>query len=84
MTLGRLAADRFLAPAPLADLVGTTRQATVAGHPTTVLALPHPSGASGWLNAAAHRALLDRALLLLAGEVRALEVPHAAHAAHAA
>jgi uracil-DNA glycosylase len=72
VTLGRLAADRFLTPAPLAALVGTVRPAAVAGQPTTILPLPHPSGASGWLNLPAHRALLDRALDLLGDHVRAL------------
>ncbi len=72
VTLGRLAVDRFLAPAPLAELVGTLRPTTVGGAPTLVLPLPHPSGASSWLNAPAHRALLDGALALLADEVRAL------------
>jgi uracil-DNA glycosylase len=72
VTLGRLAVDRFLAPAPLAELVGTLRPATAGGVPTHVLPLPHPSGASSWLNAPAHQALLDRALALLAEQVRAL------------
>lgn len=72
VTLGRLAVDRFLPPAPLAALVGTVRAVTVAGRATAVLPLPHPSGASGWLNAPAHRRLLDDALVLLADHVRAL------------
>lgn len=72
VTLGRLAADRFLLPAPLAALVGTVRAAAVAGRPTHVLPLPHPSGASAWLNLPAHQALLDQALAQLASEVRAL------------
>jgi hypothetical protein len=37
-----------------------------------VVPLPHPSGASGWLNLSAHRALLDQALARLADEVAAL------------
>ena len=69
VTLGRLAVDRFLAPAPLTALVGHLHPATVGGRAVSVLPLPHPSGASGWLNVAEHRALLDRALDLLAGEV---------------
>jgi uracil-DNA glycosylase len=77
VTLGRLAVDRFLPPAPLADLVGAVHPATIGGRPTRVLPLPHPSGASGWLNAAAHRALLDRALVLLADEVAVLRGPGA-------
>lgn len=72
VTLGRLAVYRFLAPAPLAELVGTVREAVVGGHRAAVLPLPHPSGASSWLNAPAHRALLDGALELLAARVAAL------------
>jgi uracil-DNA glycosylase len=72
VTLGRLAVDRFLPPAPLADLVGLVHQATVGGRPTRELPLPHPSGASGWLNAPAHRALLAQALVRLADEVGVL------------
>ncbi len=70
VTLGRLAADRFLAPAPLTALVGRAHAATVGGRVVPVLPLPHPSGASGWLNESAHRALLDAALEQLAREVR--------------
>ena len=81
VTLGRLAADRFLRPAPLAALVGTVRAAAVAGRPTHVLPLPHPSGASAWLNLPAHQALLDQALAQLASEVRALGAVPAVRAA---
>lgn len=83
VTLGRLAVDRFLAPEPLAALVGTVRETRVGGqgHPAAVLPLPHPSGASGWLNVATHRALLDQALGLLAERVRALQQPQATRAA---
>ncbi|GJG85089.1 hypothetical protein tb265_02700 [Gemmatimonadetes bacterium T265] len=70
VTLGRLATDRFLPPAPLAALVGRVHGAAVGGRVVPVLPLPHPSGASGWLNEPAHRALLDRALDALAREVR--------------
>ena len=69
VTLGRLAADRFLAPAPLSGLVGQVHAATVGGRSVPVLPLPPPSGASGWLNVAEHRALLDGALERLAREV---------------
>ena len=84
VTLGRLAVDRFLPAEPLAALVGTVRQARVAGRAARVLPLPHPSGASGWLNLPLHRALLDRALGLLADEVCALGQPPAAGSARAA
>lgn len=85
VTLGRLAADRFLAPAPLSALVGRTHAASLGAPGTTVLPLPHPSGASGWLNDPAHRALLDAALARLAtivAELRdgvaSVQAPHAA------
>jgi len=61
LALGRLAATYFVGNRPLAELVG---QAFTHGD-AVVLLLPHPSGVSHWLNAPAHRALLDRALTLL-------------------
>lgn len=75
VTLGRLAADRFLVsrgrpPAPLTALVGGVHAGVAGGRPVPVLPLPHPSGASGWLNAAEHRLLLDGALERLAALVR--------------
>lgn len=72
--IGRLAIDRFLGAAPLAALVGRVHEMTLAHGPVRVLPLPHPSGASGWLNAPAHRALLDRAVGLLGSEFAALGV----------
>jgi uracil-DNA glycosylase family 4 len=58
---GRLAIEQFFPPAPLDALVGSWRLEGEAG----LLPLPHPSGVSRWLNAPAHRALLDRALARL-------------------
>jgi len=37
--------------------------------PTTAIPLPHPSGASGWLNDEANRVRLERALRLLRAEI---------------
>ncbi|GLC26106.1 uracil-DNA glycosylase [Roseisolibacter agri] len=70
--IGRLAIDRFLGGEALSAVVGEVHDVEVDGIPTRVLPLPHPSGASGWLNAPAHRALLDRALLHLGDAFRAL------------
>ena len=70
LPVGRLAVDRMLGPAPLAELVG--RVHPLPGSEARVLPLPHPSGASGWLNDARHRSLLDAALDLLGGEIAAL------------
>jgi uracil-DNA glycosylase len=60
--VGRLAIDRFLGRAPLDQIVGRVHASVVRGRPTSILPLPHPSGASSWFNVPAHRALLDRAI----------------------
>jgi uracil-DNA glycosylase len=63
--VGRLAIDRFLDNEPLDRIVGRAHEACVRGRQVTLIPLPHPSGASSWVNVPAHRALLDRALDLL-------------------
>lgn len=73
--VGRLAVDRLLGTAALAEVVGGVHAVGLPGGPARVVPLPHPSGASGWLNLSGHRALLDRALAVLADELRALG-PH--------
>lgn len=65
LALGRLAATALVGPAPLAELVGTLRDAERAGHAFRVLPLPHPSGVSRWLNDPANRVRHERALALL-------------------
>jgi uracil-DNA glycosylase len=60
--VGRLAIDRFLDGQPLDRLVGRVHQARVRGRRVTLIPLPHPSGASSWVNLPANRARLDRAL----------------------
>jgi uracil-DNA glycosylase len=60
--VGRLAIDRFLAAEPLDRLVGRVHVARVRGRRVQLIPLPHPSGASSWVNAPANRALLDCAL----------------------
>jgi uracil-DNA glycosylase len=63
--VGRLAIDRFLDPHPLDRLVGGVHLANVRGRTVKVIPLPHPSGASTWINTPANRALLERALRFL-------------------
>jgi uracil-DNA glycosylase len=63
--VGRLAIDRFLGARPLAELVGREHEVTHEGGRSIAIPLPHPSGASSWVNLPAHRALLDQALELL-------------------
>jgi uracil-DNA glycosylase len=60
IAVGQLAIERFLGPGRLEERVGR-----VFGSGPEVLALPHPSGQSRWLNAAENRARLERALALL-------------------
>ena len=67
--VGRLAIDRFLGAAPLDRLVGRAHEVEHEGGRSVAIPLPHPSGASSWIHAAGHRALLDRALALLAAEL---------------
>ena len=60
--VGRLAIDRFLEPEPLDQLVGRVHTARVRGRRVDLIPLPHPSGASSWVNLPANRALLEQAL----------------------
>ena len=62
--VGQLAIRRFLGPGSLEERVGRT-----FGKGPLMIPLPHPSGQSRWLNDAANRARLGRALELL-GEQR--------------
>jgi uracil-DNA glycosylase len=65
----------------LADVIGTTRQTTLAGHTFDVIALPHPSGASTWHRTEPGKTLLVRALAQIAQHEAWQEV--LAAAAHA-
>jgi uracil-DNA glycosylase len=58
LLVGKMAIDAFLGRKPLVDTVG--RVFPMDGR--FYLPLPHASGVSRWLNDAANRALLDRAL----------------------
>lgn len=66
LLVGGLAHAVFLPGRPLEALVGRLFDAPGVAAGPLLLPLPHPSGASRWLNDAGHRALLDRALALLA------------------
>jgi uracil-DNA glycosylase len=71
LLLGGLAIDRFWGTAklPLEDVVGRSR----VRDGVTYIALPHPSGASRWLNDAEHRDLLRKALAHVRHAARALD-----------
>ncbi len=68
--VGRLAIDRFLGTVPLDEVIGRAHVITVHHVRTTVVPLPHPSGASSWIHAPGHGALLERALGVLRAEFK--------------
>ena len=74
VTVGGLAARRLLGIRRLTDTIG--RRYELDGVPA--IPLPHPSGASGWLNDAANRTRLASALELVRAELRVLATPAAA------
>ena len=67
--VGILAARRLLGLASL-DCVGERYERRIA----TVVLLPHPSGASAWLNDGANRARLERAAAIVRRELAALRM----------
>ncbi len=73
LLVGQLAIERFIGKVPLASVVGISRRDGVDPDARVLIPLPHPSGASRWLNQPANRALLDRALRILRREYRALD-----------
>jgi len=68
VTVGGLALRRLLGLSELTAAVGERLE--LGGTP--LVPLPHPSGASGWLNVPANRERLDRALALVADELQRL------------
>ncbi len=79
--VGRLAIDRFLGAGKLSELVGKRHLVRHDGGESVAIPLPHPSGASSWINEPEHRALLGRALELLGEELVALGVGSGPHSA---
>jgi uracil-DNA glycosylase len=67
VTVGGLAAKRLLGE-PTLDCIG--RRFAFAG--AVAIPLPHPSGASAWLNVPANRARLEAALVLVRAELERL------------
>jgi uracil-DNA glycosylase len=66
--VGGLAVRRLLGPLSLVACVGERFELADAA----VVPLPHPSGASGWLNATENRARLERAIALVREELERL------------
>jgi uracil-DNA glycosylase len=67
VTVGGLALRRLLGLTGLAECVGCRFEHDSA----TVVPLPHPSGASSWLNSPENRKLVDEAITLIREELRA-------------
>lgn len=70
--VGKLAIEKFLPAAPLDRLIGEVHEADHAGGRSRVIPLPHPSGASSWVNVPRNRALLERSLDLLGVELASI------------
>ena len=68
VTVGGLAARELLGLERVTDFVGSSYDVADA----VAVPLPHPSGASGWLNAPANRARLSDALALVSGALARL------------
>jgi uracil-DNA glycosylase len=60
--VGRLAIERVLPKAPLAEIIGKTHRITLFGHEADAIPLPHPSGASTWFKMEPGKSLLAEAL----------------------
>lgn len=71
LLVGTLAIDRVWGKAPLSQLVGHSKRSPALGD-ALLIPLPHPSGASRWLNDPANKERLARALRLLARARRRL------------
>src|SRR5258708_26038018 len=62
--IGTLAIDRLWGKAPLSDVVGRSKRSPVLDD-ALLIPLPHPSGASRWLNEPRNKERLERGLPLL-------------------
>jgi uracil-DNA glycosylase len=69
LLVGTLAIERFWGKVPLSEVVGKSR---VDGD-RVLIPLPHPSGASRWLNDPENRERLARALAVVRRAVRGLD-----------
>lgn len=63
--VGRLAIDRFLGKLPLERAIGKEHTVDILGNATSVVPLPHPSGASSWVHGPGHAELLSQAIAIL-------------------
>src|SRR5688572_25263220 len=78
LLVGTLAIERFWGRLPLSEVVGKSR---IDGE-RVLIPLPHPSGASRWLNDSQNRLRLRRALRLVRRAVRGLDIAAGAAKLH--
>src|SRR5687767_2518277 len=78
LLVGTLAIERFWGRVPLSDVVGKSR----IDRERVLIPLPHPSGASRWLNDPENRLRLRRALLLVRRAVTGLDIAAGAAKLH--
>jgi uracil-DNA glycosylase family 4 len=78
LLVGTLAIERFWGRVPLSEVVGKSR----ADGDRVLIPLPHPSGASRWLNQPENRVRLRRALALVGRAVRGLDIAASAAKLH--
>jgi len=72
MLVGTLAIDRLWGKAALSDVVGRSKRIPALGD-ALLIPLPHPSGASRWLNEPENKERLEGALRMLGRAWRALQ-----------
>ncbi|MFV0337411.1 MAG: uracil-DNA glycosylase family protein [Chthoniobacterales bacterium] len=65
LAVGKLAISQFMPVGKLSEVVGDVRDIKYEGHSFSLLALPHPSGASTWHRTEPGKTLLLRALDIL-------------------
>ena len=65
LPVGRLAISQFLATDRLASVIGQSHAIDLDGRETTLIPLPHPSGASTWHRTEPGKTLLQGALALI-------------------
>lgn len=78
LLVGALAIERFWGRVPLSDVVGKSR----VDDERILIPLPHPSGASRWLNQPENRLRLRRALAVVGRAVRGLDIAASAAKMH--
>jgi uracil-DNA glycosylase len=71
--VGGLAIKRLLGVSGLAECVGHRYEVRDAAPGAVAVPLPHPSGASAWLNSPANRALVEQAVAVIHEELARLE-----------